>query len=673
MNLLKRISSWLNTPLVSLALLTLLAYGLFLPDEGFYWDDLPMSWIRYQLGPAAMRRYFSTNRPLWGLLFQLTTRLFPHVPIYWQVFALFWRWVSAVLVWAIVREAWPGRRAFAWSTAALFLLYPGFNQQWAAYLYSHFFIVLAFFLLSFLCMLLARRRHALLFTALGLILSALNLWMMEYFFVLELARPAMIWVALRSEFAERGRRLRAGLRMWLPYLGVFLLAVFSRLYIFNNQIYGFGLLPKLKAAPFASSLALLKNAGLSLWTVTAAAWRQGLQLPLGASYGWRTTLAYSAVVGLTFGVALLSLWPRPAAGLDGGERDVGREAIGLGVWMLPLACAPFWLIDLPVTLGFPANRFTLPAMLGASLILAGLVTLAVGRGGRWRGVVLAVLVALFAGRQFLWAGDFRRDWQAQKELFWQMTWRAPGLAPNTVVLMNEELAFYSDNSLGAALNWIYAPEDRSDRISYLLFYPTNRLNGSLPDLQPGLPIHYDYLAGRFEGNTSQALAFYYNPPGCLRLLEADLDPFNRLIPDDSLMRQAARLSSSAWITPDSTAHMPAIYGPEPPHGWCYYFEKADLARQQGDWERVVELGNVAFGLDDYPNDPIERFVFIEGYAHLGEWRRAEELSMTAYRVSPRYVGPLLCRLWQRIQSATPPPPQQQAAVTRMRNQFDCSP
>jgi len=88
---------------------------------------------------------------------------------------------------------------------------------------------------------------------------------------------------------------------------------------------------------------------------------------------------------------------------------------------------------------------------------------------------------------------------------------------------------------------------------------------------------------------------------------------------------------------------------------------------------VVALGNVAFSLNDYPNDPLERFVFIEGYAHAGQWPRAEELSMTAYKVSPKYIAPLLCRLWRRIESATSSTPQQQAAVARMLRQFGCSP
>ncbi|MDQ2690805.1 MAG: hypothetical protein M3Y68_02110, partial [Chloroflexota bacterium] len=96
-------------PALALLIVAILAYGLLIPWLGFYWDDLPMSWIRYELGPEAMTRYFSTNRPVWGLLYQITTRLFPQVPVYWQIFALLWRWLGAVVVWAIMREVWKDR------------------------------------------------------------------------------------------------------------------------------------------------------------------------------------------------------------------------------------------------------------------------------------------------------------------------------------------------------------------------------------------------------------------------------------------------------------------------------------------------------------------------------------------------------------------------------------
>ncbi|MCA2002547.1 MAG: hypothetical protein LDL51_11840, partial [Chloroflexi bacterium] len=277
---------------------------------------------------------------------------------------------------------------------------------------------------------------------------------------------------------------------------------------------------------------------------------------------------------------------------------------------------------------------------------------------------------LSAGRQFLWSVDFSRDWNAQKNLFWQMTWRAPALQKNTIVLINEELDYYADNSLGAALNWIYAPNNHSDQIDYVLFYPTNRKSLSL---QPNTPLTYDFLAGKFSGNTSQTVVFYYAPPRCLRLLDPEIDSRNRLIPDDSLLRDAALLSSSTLILSEPAARMPEIYYPEPAHGWCYYFQKADLARQARDWETVVELGEIALALDDHPNDPVERFVFIEGYAHTENWKKAVELSLTSYKVSKNYVAPLLCTLWERIARETEESPQKNSALMETQGKFDCPP
>jgi hypothetical protein len=250
-----------------------------------------------------------------------------------------------------------------------------------------------------------------------------------------------------------------------------------------------------------------------------------------------------------------------------------------------------------------------------------------------------------------------------------MTWRVPGLEKNTIVLINEELNYYADNSLGAALNWIYAPDNHGDVVDYVLFYPTNRESLSLV---PNTPVNYDFLAGKFEGNTSQVVVYYYSPPGCLRLLDPEIDAENRLIPDDSFLRDAALLSSTAPILREPIARMPEVYAPEPTHGWCYYFEQADLARQVKDWKTVSRLGDSAFALDDYPNDPIERFVFIEGYAHTADWEKAVELSMNSYEVSKKITGPLLCRLWDRIARETEDTPEQNVTLDVVQSKLECS-
>ncbi len=653
-------------PSITLLITAILAYGLLLPQLGFYWDDLPMSWIRYQLGFDAMTQYFSNNRPVWALLYQITTRIFPQEPIYWQVFALFWRWLGATTLWAVAKQLFPKREKFALILSLLFLLYPGFNQQWASYLYSHFFIVLFFFLISFYLMLRGRTIPAMIF-------SALNLWMMEYFFVLELVRPLVIWISLLEESLTTKERFARTFKLWMPYLAVFVLAVLSRIFIFNNQVYEFSLTEQFAKAPLDTITLLLKNIFSSLWSVTGGAWLQVFQFPNSLVDGPRTIAIYLLVVMAVAGLILFKLLRQDAVkegGAAGGASHPVRWIIFLGVVLLLLGGPPFWLTNVPVSLGFPANRASLSFMLGVSFIFAGLLEFI---PYKIKYAFVVVMVALAAGRQFLWANEFRRDWTAHKNMFWQLSWRAPGLEKNTIILINEELTYYADNSLGAALNWIYASQNHTNVIDFILFYPTNRLGASLPELQADVPVNYDYLAGTFSGNTSQAVVLYYAPPRCLRVLDPEIDSINRLIPDETFLRDAASLSSTVPILSEQTSQMPEVYYPEPVHGWCYFFQKADLARQMGDWETVTHLGDAAFSLDDYPNDPVERFVFIEGYAHNGDLEKAVEYSVDSYKVSKNYVGPLLCKLWDRIERETENTPELLETLAKVREKFACLP
>ncbi len=682
---------FLRPPIV-LLLVAILAYGLLIPNLGFYWDDLPISWIAYELGSEALTKYFSTNRPVWGLLYQITTRIIPDEPIYWQVFALFWRWLSAVMVFAIVEKLWKGKPRLALGVALIFLVYPGFTQQWSAFLYSHFFIVLCFFLFSYLLMLRAIEEPTRYWqlTAFGLIFSALNLWMMEYFYVLELMRVGVILTALRGETMSLRERAIKTFKLWLPYLIVFILAVLSRLFIFNNQVYGIGLGDSLRSAPLETIINLARDIRLTLTLVLRDAWVQVTRLPNIASAESVLNSYYIvvalAVLVLVAGFLYTSRKESPQHQND--SRQGGRYfaslsmtypiavdsfwMIGLGIFTLLLSGWPFWLVGFVPSLAWPASRFTLPFMFGVSLMFAGVVQLIPWE--RIRIALLVSLVGLAVGYQFLLANNYKQDWQTQKDLFWQLTWRAPSIKPDTAIIMNEgALEYYADNSLSPVVNWVYAPEKRGEDIDYVLLYPTTRLRSdALPKLEPDLPIFTEYLAGQFHGSTSQVLAVYFMPPGCMRILDPDVDRVNRAIPEQSLMRFASRLTNYELISSESTAQMPKPYYPEPEHGWCFYFQKADLARQFKQWDEVASLGDAAFAEGLNPADPSERFIFIEAYAHAGEWSRAVELSMLSFNES-ELMGAPLCRLWERVAAETASTSERSEALSEARAILACNP
>jgi hypothetical protein len=82
------------------------------------------------------------------------------------------------------------------------------------------------------------------------------------------------------------------------------------------------------------------------------------------------------------------------------------------------------------------------------------------------------------------------------------------------------------------------------------------------------------------------------------------------------------------ILVDEETHTPpqVIFGVEPPHDWCYFYEKASLARQRGDWQTVVDLGEQAFKENYKAADAIEWMPFLQGYAITNNTSRVAQIA-----------------------------------------------
>jgi hypothetical protein len=255
-----------------------------------------------------------------------------------------------------------------------------------------------------------------------------------------------------------------------------------------------------------------------------------------------------------------------------------------------------------------------------------------------------------------------------------MVWRMPGLEPGTVILTHElPLNYETDMGLTAPLNWIYAPDYIGGDLPYALLYTRTRLDGvSLPALEPGQTISFEYRTVGFKSSTSQAVTVFVPPNACLRVLDsvyAGGDTYER---QPRFLRDAIPLSNpSLIVTTAETPDMPAaLFGKEPAHTWCYYYEKAELARQVGAWERVAALGDEARQQGFVPGDALEWLPFIEAYAITGNDQAARELSILAYHDDSR-PRKGLCYTWQRIQTNGGAETVQ--LVAEMLEKFDCTP
>jgi hypothetical protein len=407
----------------------------------------------------------------------------------------------------------------------------------------------------------------------------------------------------------------------------------------------------------------------SVWVSVVAAWGHLLTVPDVANLGLLTLIAGWAVgLGAALVLGGYALRSRPLEGDTASAKQVvvfGIAGVLLGGW-------PVWLTGLIPSVYFATDRLNLPFMVGACALLAGVILLLPLRArGHW--AMAAILVGLATMWHAQQANVYRREWDATSRFFWQLAWRAPALEEGALLLTNElPMQRFTDNSLTAPLNWTYAPANHSETLSYLLFYPARRLGTSLARLAPDVSVTVDYRAAVYTGNTSRSLTLLYAPPGCLRVLDSVVEVENRMLSDQ--LREAMALSSRDLIlsegVPASRQVLQSLFGPEPSHGWCYYFETADLARQEGRWEEVAALGDIAFSLDDHPNDPVERLPFIEGYAHTNQWGKAFDHTQDAERITP-LMQPVLCRLWWRIRDETIPGPEQEATIQEVLADLGC--
>ena len=275
-----------------LLIVAIATYGLLFNQLGFYWDEFPWYWTSVKLGPAALTQLFSTSRPFWGLIYQITLPLIGPEPWRWQMIAILLRWITAVLVWAIIRQIWPKHPRAALFTSLLFLVYPGLGEQFISMMYTHFYIILSCYLLSLYFSIRALREPTrwLFFTSLALIFSIVNLLTMEYFYFVEMARLLLFWYLLEGSQKERFRRASVS---FAPYFEVLFCISIWRGFFFKNQTasYGYVTLENIKANPIMGIWILIQNIVSALWTSIPAAWLSPFTFPDLVTLGLYTAIA----------------------------------------------------------------------------------------------------------------------------------------------------------------------------------------------------------------------------------------------------------------------------------------------------------------------------------------------------------------------------------------------
>jgi hypothetical protein len=620
----------------ALFFICVIAFGLLIPWLGFYWDDLPNLWFARQFGPQGALTAFQGDRPILGYLFMVTTALFGQNPLVWQIFGLLCRFLVVLAAWWTFKQVWPESIFQVTITAIFVAVFPGFTQQWISLIYSNVFLVMMIGILSIGFTMKAVRdpKRRTLYTILSVIFAAYNLFSLEYFIGQELLRPFFIWFILSKECRDWKTTLKKTIQFWLPTLIVFIIFLIWRTFFFSSDRYGlrgfentkfgiFGFLGRLIIYILQNSI----RGGLYPWRNVFFT-PDVLDLTLSTSQWFWTIVALTAILVAFYLIFLKSSKNGPTKKVD-QDRPNDKwawQAILSGAVVTLFATLPYWAAGLSFTPNFPNDRFAISMMLSSSLLIAGLINLFISQ--RTKQIIIAViLIALSVGSQFITANNFKHEWEKVREFFWQLTWRAPGLEPDTMIISNElPFQYYTDNSLTGPLNWVYAPDLDQKEMPYLLVYARLRTSTGWLTLQPDIAVSMVYRITQFTANTSNSIALYLKDPGCVRLINKN--NVNELLIQDSLVNASADLSDLSRVLVNdkvgSAAKPPSIFGSEPTHDWCFYYEKAELARQMNDWQTVVSLGDQAIQNHIGSYDPGEWLPFIEGYIRTNQLNRASE-------------------------------------------------
>jgi hypothetical protein len=350
------------------------------------------------------------------------------------------------------------------------------------------------------------------------------------------------------------------------------------------------------------------------------------------------------------------------------------QLIMIGLLSLLFSGLMYWILKLPILVEFAWDRLNLSFIFGVSLLLVGLIEL-LFRFPWLKILTASLLISLAVGFHFQNTMSFKRDWETFQNFFWQLTWRAPDLKKGTVVMTtNFPLNYYSDNSLTAPLNWTYDPESKNAQLNYLLYFTDVRLMSQrLTSLSKNQEINQPYRSFSFEGNTNNALIIKFSPPGCLQVL----DPIyanSGIIPNlTQLETDSISISNMDQIisNPPISKRPPLELLPnEPEHNWCYYFEKADLARQSGDWQTIIDLEIEAKTHALQPRNPSEWLPFIEAYIRSGKMEDAVSLTNLSIQAADKYLSGI-CYTWQRILKDPMVNEQIRNRLIRLEAEYNC--
>lgn len=616
---------------ITIFLLAALAYLPKVLELGFYRDDWYLLYTGNVLGSQHFTDIFISDRPFRAVLMQLAFQWLGNNILLYNIVDYFLRALAGVGAYWIVRQLWPKQNLAAFLMGSLYVIFPGFADQPNALDYQAHHIAMTATVfsigLTISAMKDSRLGYKVLFHLLSAALALLCYATMEYFIGMEGLRFAIIFylsqpTGLKSLLKRAWNTILSG----LPILAAASGFLVWRIFFFQNvrnatqidsMFSNYLSSPALRLAnTFASLVTDTINVTLLAWGVPFNKLASNLRLR-----EWMIGFVLSLAA-----VAILAYFSTQIIRMEKNKRENdssthwAQDAILIGLFGVVVSLIPIIFGERRALL---PSRFTWPGSLSAVLVLVGVFQRFVTRRHQ-RAILACVLAFLAVMTHYANALAFAEDWKTAREMWWQLSWRAPQLQTGTVLVGKiSGMEIPEDYVLWGPANLIYAPTPTegalpisAEVLNLTSFQMIVTGRGNDKEVRT-IPLSRDFSKTLVLSRPSEQ--------SCLHALDSRF-PLSSVYADERLVALLP-YSRINQIDPNAQPKTPpaSIFGEEPQHTWCYYYQKADLAGQNQNWTEVTRLGNEVLELGYRPDDWVEWMPFIRGFAYLGDYENVEQL------------------------------------------------
>jgi hypothetical protein len=613
-------------------LTTVITLGVSIPALGYYHDDWYVLWSGQARGAGSLIPLFSTDRPFMGVVYSYVYGLLGDSIVNWHLYALLWRFIGALAFFWILRLIWPKQKYITTLMTVLFIVYPGFLSQPNANTKQNHLYGFATALLSIAFMLQAMKTNVRAWKvscmALSVILAANYLFIYEYMIGFEGMRLVLLGYTLFQAGFKTFRSLAREVLKWFwPYILVVAGFLYWRMFIFEGS----------RSATDASKLAgnylgnlrymsirlMLETARDFIDTSIFAWFAKPYQLFSAARYSDLASAVFIAAIVIALVLLYTFLFKR-WWGVDYNEAESPRlmkEFLWMGTLTIICAVFPVILSGRQVDLNDAYKSYGLHPVGGVVLLIMGIILMI---QVKYRRLILAALIGISVMTQVLNADYWKQFWDYQRETWWQLTWRAPDIKDGAMVIayLPEGYRLQQDYETWGPVNLIYnpGPADKPAIMAEVLNPDTayNILKKDILDNRVrDIKMHRDF--------NNLLLISLPSSSSCIHVIDGSMPVYSEN--ESLLIQQVGEYSRIDQIIPSGTPPVPpsAIFGSEPEHDWCYYYQKASLARQAGDWKEIGRLYDKVNSLGLEANDASEVIPFFEGLVNLGRYDDAKDL------------------------------------------------